>query len=130
MLQCRCELCLCDIGCLCETDVKSYDFGLLGHISNLLVRTRCGLRHITTVLWRSSGWTGKGVFRQIWKSGAPSKVIDFAWKALRDRILTQVNLDIRNCLPPDIGSNCVWCVSLPNLLRIFFFLVIWRRIFG
>ena len=33
------------------------------------------------------------VFRQIWKSGAPTKVIDFAWKALLDRIPTQVNLE-------------------------------------
>lgn len=53
-------------------------------------------------------------FRNIWKSGAPSKVIAFVWKALLDRIPTRVNLDIRNCLPPDIGPNCVWCVEAPE----------------
>jgi len=51
------------------------------------------------------------VFRQIWKTGAPSKVVAFVWKALLDMIPTQVNLVIRNCLPPDIGNNCLWCVD-------------------
>lgn len=51
------------------------------------------------------------VFRQIWKSGAPSKVAAFVWKALLDRIPTRVNLEIRNCLPTDIGNNCLWCVE-------------------
>jgi len=52
------------------------------------------------------------VFRQIWKSGAPSKVIAFVWKALLDRIPTRINLEIRNCLPLDFGNNCVWCVAV------------------
>lgn len=34
------------------------------------------------------------VFRQIWKIGASSKVRDFVWKALLDRIPTRVNLGI------------------------------------
>ena len=54
------------------------------------------------------------VFRQIWKSGAPSKVIAFVWKALLDRIPTRLNLVIRNCLPPNIGNYCVWCASSPE----------------
>lgn len=51
------------------------------------------------------------VFRQIWKSGAPSKVMAFSWKLLLFRIPTRVNLEVRNCLPPEEGANCFWCVS-------------------
>ena len=60
------------------------------------------------------------VFRQIWKTGAPSKVIAFVWKALLDRIPTRVNLEKRNCLPIDIGNNCVWCgVMAEHSLHLF-----------
>lgn len=51
----------------------------------------------------------KYVFGNIWKVGVPSKVTAFVWKALLDRIPTRLNLEIRHCLPPDIGTNCVWC---------------------
>jgi len=51
------------------------------------------------------------VFRQIWKAGAPSKVRAFVWKALLGWIPTRVNLGIRNCLPPGVGSNCVNCTD-------------------
>lgn len=54
------------------------------------------------------------VFHQIWKSGAPSKVIAFVWKAFLNRISTRLNLELRNCLPPNIGNNCVWCVEEPE----------------
>jgi len=54
------------------------------------------------------------VFRHIWKFGAPSKVIAFVWNALLDRIPTGINLEIMNCLPLDIGPNCVWCVAAPE----------------
>jgi hypothetical protein len=54
------------------------------------------------------------VFHDIWKFGAPSKVIAFVWKALLDRIPTRVNLEIRNFLPPDVGPNCVWFVAAPK----------------
>jgi hypothetical protein len=54
------------------------------------------------------------VYSQIWKSGAPSKVSAFVWKALHDRIPTRINLEFRNCLPPDIGNNCLWCVDVPE----------------
>jgi hypothetical protein len=67
------------------------------------------------------------VFSKIWKSGAPSKVIAFVWKALLDRIPTRVNLLKRNCLPPDIGSNCVWCTTVPESLEHLSFIVIWLR---
>lgn len=53
------------------------------------------------------------IFRHIWKAGALFKVTTFFWKALIDRIPTICNLEIRHCLPPDIGSNCVWCMSAP-----------------
>jgi hypothetical protein len=35
------------------------------------------------------------VFNNIWKSSAPSKVIAFSWKVLRNRIPTRVNLLLR-----------------------------------
>lgn len=54
------------------------------------------------------------VFRNIWKAGVPAKVLAFVWKALLDRIPTRHNLEIRHCFPPDIGSSCVWCLSLPE----------------
>jgi hypothetical protein len=54
------------------------------------------------------------VFRNIWKAGVPSKVSAFVWKALHDRIPTRCNLEFRHCLPPEIGSNCVWCMSSPE----------------
>lgn len=54
------------------------------------------------------------VFRNIWKAGAPSKVSAFVWKALHDRIPTRRNLEFRHCLPPEIGSNCVWCMLTPE----------------
>ena len=52
------------------------------------------------------------VLSQIWKSGVPSKVVAFSWKLLLDRIPTRVNLEVRNCLPPDGGSNCIWCANV------------------
>ena len=60
------------------------------------------------------------VFHQIWKSGAPSKVVAFVWKALLDRILTRTNLEKRNCLPNDIGNNCVWCVEVAETSSLLF----------
>lgn len=49
------------------------------------------------------------VFKHIWKSPAPSKVVVFSWKLLHDRIPTKINLAIRNCFPPDTSYECVWC---------------------
>ncbi|KEH34551.1 hypothetical protein MTR_3g063130 [Medicago truncatula] len=43
--------------------------------------------------------TDKRVFRKIWKSPAPSRVVAFSWKLLYDRIPTKVNLAVRNVLP-------------------------------
>jgi len=49
------------------------------------------------------------VFRQIWKSGASSKVVAFSWKLLLDRISTRINLHKRNVLPMVSAITCVWC---------------------
>lgn len=60
------------------------------------------------------------VFCQIWKSKAPSKAVAFSWKLLYDRIPTKLNLLRRNCLPPDIGVNCVFCgVMVENSNNLF-----------
>jgi hypothetical protein len=49
------------------------------------------------------------VFSQIWKSGAPSRVVAFCSKGLLNRIPTRVNLAWRNVLPVNVNSNCVFC---------------------
>lgn len=51
----------------------------------------------------------KMVFGSIWKSPAPLKVVVLSWKALHNRIPTKVNLRIRNVLPAEASSSCVWC---------------------
>lgn len=56
------------------------------------------------------GWE-RGVFKDIWKSPAPSKVVAFSWKLLYDRIPTRRNLTLRNALPPDAPLLCVLCDS-------------------
>lgn len=53
----------------------------------------------------------KRVFRQIWKSRAPSKMVAFSWKLLLDQIPTRINLHKRNVLPMEIAIICVWCVT-------------------
>jgi len=73
------------------------------------------------------------VFRNIWKTGVPSKVNALVWKALLDRIPTRVNLEIRHCLPPDIGPNCVWCGLVPESTTHIFLhcdmvMNIWRKL--
>jgi len=54
-------------------------------------------------------------FTHIWKSPAPSKVIAFSWKLLRDRILTRVNLSRRHVLPLDSALSCVLCKGVPEV---------------
>jgi hypothetical protein len=51
------------------------------------------------------------VFKQIWESPTPSKVIVFSWQLLYDRIPTKCNLDHRNILSPDVSRDCVGCVG-------------------
>lgn len=73
------------------------------------------------------------VFCNIWKTGAPSKVSALVWKALLDRIPTRVNLEIRSCLPSDVGSLCSWCGLLPETTSHIFLhcdlaMLIWRKL--
>lgn len=49
------------------------------------------------------------VFRDIWKSPAPSKTVAFSWKLLYDQIPTRSNLAFRNVLPPNVPLSCVLC---------------------
>jgi len=51
----------------------------------------------------------RGVFRDIWKSPTPSKVVVFSWKLLHDRIPTRRNLALRNVLPPEVLMSRVLC---------------------
>ena len=49
------------------------------------------------------------MFTSLWKSPAPSKVIVFSWKLLLNRVPTSDNLSIRNVLPVEAPTSCVWC---------------------
>jgi hypothetical protein len=49
------------------------------------------------------------VFKNIWKSPAPSKVVAFSWQLLYDRIPTRDNLLLRGVLPTQSDDLCVWC---------------------
>ncbi|KAK2410379.1 hypothetical protein QL285_045745 [Trifolium repens] len=49
------------------------------------------------------------IFKSIWDSPAPSKVIAFSWQLLYDRVPTKVNLASRGILPPNSGEDCIWC---------------------
>jgi hypothetical protein len=51
----------------------------------------------------------EGVFHNIWKSPAPSKVVAFSWKLLLNRIPSRANLALRNVLGPDSSTTCVLC---------------------
>jgi len=56
-------------------------------------------------------WSGEEevVFRNLWKSKAPSKVLAFSWTLLLDRIPTKVNLMRRHLLAVDDSKRCVFC---------------------
>ncbi|MCH92386.1 putative non-LTR retroelement reverse transcriptase, partial [Trifolium medium] len=49
------------------------------------------------------------IFRKIWKSPAPSKVVVFSWQLLHNRDPTKDNLISRGVIQQGIGCNCVWC---------------------
>ena len=48
----------------------------------------------------------KRVLEELWKILTPSKVVAFAWKVLLNRILTKVNLTVRNVLPLEGSMLC------------------------
>jgi hypothetical protein len=50
-----------------------------------------------------------GVFHDMWKSKAPSKVLAFPWTMILERIPTKVNLDERRLLAIDDSLRCVFC---------------------
>lgn len=58
------------------------------------------------VLW---GEEEKGVFKSLWKSPAPSKMIAFSWKILLNHIPTKDNLSLRNILSPEVSRSCLLC---------------------
>jgi len=60
----------------------------------------------TEVMWTEEE---KGVFDNMWKSPAPSKVVAFAWRVLLNRAPTKVNLALRNVLGPEDSTFCVLC---------------------
>jgi hypothetical protein len=74
------------------------------------------------------------IFNNIWASPTPSKVIDFSWQLLHDRVPTKDNLLLRGVLPRTSGDNCVWCNDLRESTSHLFLhcnmaLVVWYGIF-
>jgi hypothetical protein len=52
------------------------------------------------------------IFKDIWCSPAPSKLIVFSWQLLHDRVPTKDNLILRVILPHGNDGLCVWCRSV------------------
>jgi hypothetical protein len=48
----------------------------------------------------------KVIFRAIWRSKAPGKVLAFSWTMLLDRIPTKINLDKRSLLGVEESKRC------------------------
>jgi hypothetical protein len=74
------------------------------------------------------------VLNNIWRSPAPSKVIAFSWKLLRNRIPTKDNLAVRGVLGDGGGLDCVFCAgSVEEANHLFMFCSfahgVWVRIF-
>jgi hypothetical protein len=74
------------------------------------------------------------IFKNIWDSPAPSKVIAFSWQLLYDRVPTKVNLSLRGILPHNSGNNCIWCgnereSSSHLFLHCNVAMVVWYQIF-
>jgi len=51
----------------------------------------------------------KMIFREIWKSKAPAKVLAFSWTLMLDRIPTKINLAKRSLIGEDESKRCVFC---------------------
>ncbi|GAU20845.1 hypothetical protein TSUD_120370 [Trifolium subterraneum] len=74
------------------------------------------------------------VFRTIWKSQAPSKVIAFSWKLLRNRIPTKRNLANRGVQISGGSLDCVHCHGVEeSMVHLFLFCdfatQVWNAIF-
>ncbi|XP_045802274.1 uncharacterized protein LOC123895841 [Trifolium pratense] len=75
------------------------------------------------------------VFKQLWESPTPSKVIAFSWQLLYDRFPSRSNLIYRGILAPDAPRDCVGCVGVvESSNHIFFhcsntFFLVWNAIF-
>ncbi|GAU23391.1 hypothetical protein TSUD_334390 [Trifolium subterraneum] len=52
------------------------------------------------------------IFKSIWESPAPSKVIAFSWQLLHDRVPTKDNLLSRGIINHEMGDICVGCEEL------------------
>ncbi|MCI03035.1 hypothetical protein A2U01_0024069, partial [Trifolium medium] len=74
------------------------------------------------------------VFQNIWKSPAPSKVVAFSWKLLRNSIPTKLNLAARGIQVDGGSTTCVHCLLMEeSSLHLFLFCdfayLVWNSIF-
>ncbi|KAK2421555.1 cyanogenic beta-glucosidase [Trifolium repens] len=75
------------------------------------------------------------VFKNIWKSLAPSKVCGFAWQAILDRIPSRFNLSRRGVIKPPESKDCAFCRLVEEksqhlLLQCDFASGVWYAIFN
>jgi hypothetical protein len=54
------------------------------------------------------------VFKKIWESTAPSKIIAFSWQLLYDRLPSKRNLRSRGMVQFLHNENCTWCGVCPE----------------
>jgi hypothetical protein len=89
-----------------QEDVWRWKLDDKGEFTVRSVYTKLEGLSLGEVIW---GDGEKGVFDNLWKCPAPSKVVAFAWKAILNRVPTKVNLALRNVLGPDVNSLCGLC---------------------
>jgi hypothetical protein len=75
------------------------------------------------------------VFKNIWRSLAPTKVCAFAWQATIDKIPSRVNLAHRGIIKPPESKDCVFCQGMVEtcqqlFLHCNFALGVWYAIFN
>jgi hypothetical protein len=77
------------------------------------------------------------IFKKIWSSPAPSKIISFSWQLLYDRLPSKSNLFRRGVgqFLDFQNQNCVWCVNNQEtgthiFLHCCFAQTVWREVCG
>ncbi|GAU48540.1 hypothetical protein TSUD_282920 [Trifolium subterraneum] len=73
------------------------------------------------------------VFKKIWSSPAPSKLIAFSWQLLYDRLPSKTNLYRRGVVQGLRCQECVWCADKPEsgkhiMLHCNFAKAVWREV--
>jgi hypothetical protein len=96
-----------------EDDVWSWEPGEGGVFTvNSVYKLLCGIFSEESIF----GPNELRVLKNIWRSSAPSKVIAFAWKVLRNRIPTKGNLALRGVQVDGGVVDCGHCVGMEEVV--------------